>query len=122
MVIKVKVVGPVSVKFRDRIGPFSWNRTVKTELNETYTLSKTNGLSLQKVQKIPGPFDMSVYVSVSNGEFRGKVKLVLDGTDLTVLEQDLGSGKLSSFVKPWKVRVNNVRGVTCDLSLSLETS
>jgi hypothetical protein len=122
---KVTITGPLSVKFRVNL-PFGIkiNRTYTTKVNETVDLGKVNLPSTtSRVVGIPGPVDLVLkIVSVDDKEANFEASLVLDGFGLPLYTQTVKVDLKTLKTPGLRIRLNNVRGVTADLTVGLELS
>lgn len=118
MNIKIQATGKVSIKFKDHFGPFKWDKTITSNIDQMIDVANIK-FGATRTLSIPGPADIIVSVSEVDGLNIITAKLIADGSPWVLYEASMpiDAKKELDKVQPLRIRVNNVRGVTVDVSL-----
>jgi len=122
MKVKIKASGEYSIKFRDQIGPFKWNKTVKSTVNQEFEVADIK-LGGQQTLSIPGPAD--VIIGLEKTTLNGvevnilKASLIMDNSPWALYSTSIVINAQVDKTPPLRIRINNVRGFTADISLKL---
>ena len=123
MKLKIQAKGDVSVKFRGQIGPIKWNKTVNQKVDQLFDITDLN-LGGTHTLSVPGPAD--VIIGLNKETINGKVvnvlsaKVVADGTPWVFYETKVVVETQVEKTPPLRIRLNNVRGITADVTLQLK--
>lgn len=122
MKVKIKAEGEFSIKFRDQIGPFKWNKTVRSKVDQLFEVADIK-LGGQNTLSIPGPADVIVGLEKTtvNGKEVNvlKASLVMDNVPWALYSTSVVIDSQVEKTPPLRIRVNNVRGFSTDITLKL---
>lgn len=122
--LELFIEGPYKVKFRDRFWFFSWDRTVQGVLDKKFQLPHLSIDLTSWVRTIPvkGPVDLRVYMIDVGDKIMFRIAVVLDGSDLEIWSEEYSLTQeqiVSAGVQLFNIKLDNVRGVTCDITAGI---